>query len=158
MGGSLPRGGGFPTAFCHALTAPFQWIRTFVLLGRRGLRIAGYLFRAERLVGARVNLLYASGLGASLDLAGHAEQWARMLDEVAGELEVEPPARVTVLVVASASDFQYLFHLGQLYDLLTWRARALEAYQRALACEPTEAVQTAAREGIERPFVDGGES
>ena len=48
--------------------------------------------------------------------------------------------------------------LGQLYDLLTWRARALEAYGRALASEPTEAVQAAVREGMQRPFVDGGES
>jgi tetratricopeptide (TPR) repeat protein len=48
--------------------------------------------------------------------------------------------------------------LGQLYDLLTWRPRALEAYGRVLACEPTEAVQAAARKGLERPFVDDGEA
>jgi hypothetical protein len=119
------------------LTAPFRCIRTFVLFGRKVLRIAGHVFRAEQFKGARVDLLYASGLGKSLDLAGHAQQWARTLDDLAGELEVEPPAHVTVLVVASAIEFEHVFQ-RQASGMAGWKGRVVvitaEAAGRPVQC------------------------
>jgi hypothetical protein len=118
------------------LTAPFRWVKTFVLLSRKAFRIARYVFRAERRRGARVDLLYASGLGESLDLAGHAEQWARTLDDLAGELEVEPPAHVTVLVIASATEAQYLFQ-RPMSGMASWRGPAVVITAEA-AVHPVE--------------------